>query len=45
VPHVTWNRMNLQEKVSEMGATCQLMEGSKDTCVLRLASFKRFRNI
>jgi hypothetical protein len=32
--------MNLQTKILEMGATCQLMDDSKDTCVLRLVSFK-----
>jgi hypothetical protein len=40
VPCVTWNRMNLQTKMSEMGAMCQLREDSKDTHVLRLASLK-----
>jgi hypothetical protein len=40
VPRVTWNRMNLQMKMSEMGAMCQLREDSKDTCVLQLASLK-----
>jgi hypothetical protein len=32
--------MNLQTKMSEMGATCQLKIDSKDTRVLRLVSFK-----
>jgi hypothetical protein len=32
--------MNLQMKMSEMGAMCQLREDSKGTCVLRLASLK-----
>ena len=32
--------MNLQMEMLEMGATCQLREDSKDTCVPRLMSFK-----
>jgi hypothetical protein len=32
--------MNLQAKISEMGAMSQIMEDLKDKCVLRLVSFK-----
>ena len=32
--------MNIQTKMSEMGATCQLKIDSKDTRVPRLVSFK-----
>jgi len=32
--------MNLQTKISEMGAMCQLGEDSKDARVPRLVSFK-----
>ena len=40
MPRVTWNHMNIQTKMSEMSATCQLKEDLKDTHVLRLMSFK-----